>query len=172
MPGNAVKPNITVALLSSYFAVVKDLKTYLSEILEPLLPDADGLIQSQAAGIAPSQNDTPAYLSLLNTSYVAFNTASLSTARPFKLFLAKTDMREVIDKAQERIFSQGNYTQNIISAGYKRAYTEEDRPRQDMTRIGITNIFVNTIVTALQSSEWDMLLQRLVDSNTFNELDD
>jgi hypothetical protein len=29
-----------------------------------------------------------------------------------------------------------------------------------MSRLGITNYFVNTVVTALQASEWEMLLQR------------
>lgn len=31
-----------------------------------------------------------------------------------------------------------------------------------MSRVGITNWFVNTIITALQAPEWDTLLERLV----------
>ncbi|GLB40371.1 putative telomerase reverse transcriptase [Lyophyllum shimeji] len=74
--------------------------------------------------------------------------------------MAMTDMREVIDRAQERIFRSKN-AQNIITAGYRRASKEGDRGKTSMTRVGITNHFVNTIVTALQSPEWDVLLQRI-----------
>ena len=35
-----------------------------------------------------------------------------------------------------------------------------DRGKSDMSRLGITNYFVNTIITALQASEWEVLLQR------------
>ena len=31
-----------------------------------------------------------------------------------------------------------------------------------MTRMGITNYFVNTIVTALKAPEWETLLERFV----------
>ena len=43
------------------------------------------------------------------------------------------------------------------------AYKDGDRGKQGMARTGITNYFVNTIVTAFQAPEWDTLLQRLVD---------
>ena len=34
--------------------------------------------------------------------------------------------------------------------------------KRAMSRIGITNYFVNTIITALQAPEWETLLQRFV----------
>jgi len=36
-----------------------------------------------------------------------------------------------------------------------------DRGKSDMSRLGITNYFVNTTITALQASEWETLFQRL-----------
>lgn len=36
----------------------------------------------------------------------------------------------------------------------------KDRGKRGMTRIAVTNYYVNTIVTALQSSEWERLLKR------------
>jgi len=37
-----------------------------------------------------------------------------------------------------------------------------DRGRKGMGRIGITNYYVNTMITALQAPEWECLLQRSV----------
>ncbi|KIK10192.1 hypothetical protein K443DRAFT_61217, partial [Laccaria amethystina LaAM-08-1] len=32
---------------------------------------------------------------------------------------------------------------------------------RDMTRVGITNFFVNTVITTLQEPQWDLLLRRI-----------
>ncbi|KAG5646943.1 hypothetical protein DXG03_001666 [Asterophora parasitica] len=129
MSGTTIKPSITIELLRSYFGVVKDLRTYLSEILEPL-SHADNPILSQVSDIDPKDTDSPGYKSLLNTTYVAFNPEAQSAVRPpFKVFSA-------------------------------RSYKDGDKGKQGLARVGITNIFVNTIVTALQAPEWDLLLRR------------
>src|SRR5882762_5317666 len=39
-----------------------------------------------------------------------------------------------------------------------------DVGNRGMTRVGITNYFVNTIVTALKAPEWETLLERYVNS--------
>ncbi|KAF5382158.1 hypothetical protein D9615_004408 [Tricholomella constricta] len=161
MSDTTLKPSITLDMLQNYFTVVKDLRTYLSEISEPL-PQTHSSIPSQAAGLAPKSTDPPSYDVLVNTSYVAINldTSELPRAS-FKMFSAMADMREVLDRAQERIFRGSKNPQNIITAGYRRAFRDGDRGKQGMTRVGITNYSVNTMVTALQSSAWDGLLQRI-----------
>jgi hypothetical protein len=40
--------------------------------------------------------------------------------------------------------------------------TKNGDGKRTMNRIGITNYFVNTIITSLQAQEWEELLQRLV----------
>lgn len=160
MNGTTPKPSITVALLQNYFSVVKDLRTYLSEILDPL-PCEDISISHRLNDFEPKDTDSHLYHSLVETSYVAFNANTSGLRGPsFKVFSAMADMREILDKAQERIF-RGKNAQNIITAGYRRAFKDGDRGKTSMTRVGITNHFVNTIVTALQSPEWDELLQRI-----------
>jgi hypothetical protein len=37
-----------------------------------------------------------------------------------------------------------------------------DVGKRAMVRLGITNVFLNTIITALQGRQWEMLLQRFV----------
>lgn len=86
---------------------------------------------------------------------------------------------QVIDQAQERLFKSGR-SQNVITTGYRlvsgifscflnrvehssnKASNDGDRGKRGMTRVGITNFFVNTVITTLQEPQWDLLLQRSV----------
>ncbi|KAF9468016.1 hypothetical protein BDZ94DRAFT_835389 [Collybia nuda] len=141
----------TCTILGKYFSVVKELKSYLSEILQP---SADGTFS-----FMPNADDTPSYTSLVNTSYVAMKTPLGGEKPRFQVFDAMANMHEVLDKAQEKIF-KSKQPQNIITAGYRMASRQGDRGKQGMNRPGVTNYFVNTVITALQAPEWETLLQR------------
>ncbi|KAG6908673.1 hypothetical protein DXG01_003687 [Tephrocybe rancida] len=158
MNGNDSKAPITLTLLQIYFSHVINLKVHLSEILERD-PGSNHCFE-------PQDNDDLNYVSLLDDAYVAYDEPIARAADlpkpPFGVFEPVTDMREVLDKAQERIFrsSGPKKPQNIITAGYGRAKQEGDIGKQG-TRLGIRNYFVNTIVTALQSPEWETLLRHI-----------
>jgi hypothetical protein len=83
--------SISVPLLEKYFAVVKDLRTYLSEILALSSP------LNIAHPWDATDADSTLYRDLLNMSYVALKApANLKTVTPrFKVFPVMTDMREV-----------------------------------------------------------------------------
>ena len=55
---------------------------------------------------------------------------------------------------------KGGRPSNIITAGYRRVTQQDARSKFGATRVPLTNYFVNTMVTALQSPEWECLLQR------------
>ncbi|KAG6862537.1 hypothetical protein C0995_000085 [Termitomyces sp. Mi166 len=160
MNETAPKPSITTTLLRSYFSHVIDLRTYLSEILKPV---------SGAIHPLEQQNiESASYTLLLHTTYVAFNDPVARVGDllrpPFEVIAPVTDMREVdishvLDRVQERIFrfAGSRKPQNIVTAGYRRAFRDGGTGKQG-SRVGISNYFVNTIVTALQSPEWETLL--------------
>ncbi|KAG5342247.1 hypothetical protein C0989_004091 [Termitomyces sp. Mn162] len=151
------KPSVTTTLLRGYFSHVKDLRTYISEILEPV---------SKATHLFERKNDSANYTFLLHATYVAFNDPVARVGDllrpPFEIIAPVTDMREILDRVQERIFRLAGYRkpQNIVTAGYRRVSRDGDTGKQG-SRVGISNYFVNTIVTALQSPEWETLLQRI-----------
>ena len=123
--------SIMVPLLEKYFTVVKDLRTYLTEILE--LPSP----LSGAYSWDAKEADSTHYRDLLNSSYVALKVpADVKLVVPrFKVFPVMTDMREVsrhqpgnlekvehawqiIDRAQEKLF-KSKAPQHVITAGYR-----------------------------------------------------
>ena len=86
----STRPSITVPLLGRYFSVVKEFKTYLSEILEfPSDPST--------STFEPNSTDGPLYHALIDTCYLGINTTShAKTPWPrFKVFPSMVDMREV-----------------------------------------------------------------------------
>jgi hypothetical protein len=89
----SLKPSVTVHLLEKYFAIVKNLRTYLAEILE--LPSSSQL--SIAHAWDATEADSIPYHDLLSSSYVALKVPSnLKTVSPrFKVFPVMIDMREV-----------------------------------------------------------------------------
>ncbi|KAL7279239.1 hypothetical protein ACG7TL_007079 [Trametes sanguinea] len=72
-------------------------------------------------------------------------------------------MRDVIDRAQERLFlkAKGGRPSNIITTGYRKVTQQDSRTRVAATRMPLVNYFVNTIVTALQGQDWELLLNRI-----------
>lgn len=120
-------PLLTPKLLQKYFPVVKDLRSYLAEILD-IQPNDEPHFSLL------SDTDTPIYRDLVNTTYVALQ---LSAVQPrFRVFPPMTDMREVclahvlcsgltntwikiIDRSQERIFRNKGRSQNVLTLGYR-----------------------------------------------------
>ncbi len=49
---------------------------------------------------------------------------------------------------------------------FSKSYQNGSKMRPGDLRSGVNNFFVNTIVTALQGSEWERLLEMSVDRNT------
>ncbi|KAF5367406.1 hypothetical protein D9758_003636 [Tetrapyrgos nigripes] len=66
----------------------------------------------------------------------------------------------IIARSQEMLIftPKRKKANNIITHGYGEAFRNGDTP---LTRRGIVNYFVNTIVTALQGPQWELLLQRI-----------
>ncbi|RDB25955.1 Telomerase reverse transcriptase [Hypsizygus marmoreus] len=152
------KPSITVPILGKYFPIVKELRTYLSEILNPL-SHGDYDLSQAIHRFEPRENDCPLYCALLNTSYVAL---TVEDRTQFQVFPAMVNMREVLDKAQERIFRSKN-SQNILTAGYRRARITTISEESRLT------LFLRLLRMEIEGSkawvvlgpEWDMLLQRI-----------
>jgi len=100
----SARPSITVPLLGKHFSVVKELKTYLSEILE--FPS-----DASTSTFEPSNTDGPLYHALIDTCYLGINTTNhAKTSWPrFKVFPAMVDMREVGGRASPRSNSLVNH---------------------------------------------------------------
>ncbi|KAG6899964.1 hypothetical protein C0993_004865 [Termitomyces sp. T159_Od127] len=135
-----------------------NLRSYLREILQPVCGTC--IVEQE-------NNETVTYTDFLDATYVAFDDPAVRVGDllrpPFQVIAPVTDMREkVLDRVQERIFRLAGLRrpQNIVTAGYRRVSRNDDTRKQG-SRVGISNYFVNTIVTALQSPEWETLLQRI-----------
>src|ERR1700722_15501387 len=76
--------NSTLSLLKQYFTTVKNLRVYLSEILDV---DSGDLVRDWAVSGSRDEPDWETYLNLINTSYVAFNTPDAQERNvKFKIF--------------------------------------------------------------------------------------
>lgn len=140
-------PHITLSILRRYYPYVVNLQVYLTRVLQPSSnPDYVQLLSAESS-----------HTSLLNTAYVA---SSQPPNKYFSYFPPDLDMYEIIDQAQVRLF-RSKITQNVLTLGYRHASHAGDRGRKGMARIGITNTFLNTMITALQAPEWEELLQRI-----------
>jgi hypothetical protein len=128
------RPPITFSVLEKYFTVVKDLRDYLSEILE----FGDG---SDSHLFLPQVTDSTAYRDLIDTSYVASKSPDAQNPNVrFKPFQPAMYMREVswylpmmsmgvcdvesglqiIDKVQECLFNRAKgKPSNLITSGYR-----------------------------------------------------
>ncbi|KAJ8692982.1 hypothetical protein PTI98_010240 [Pleurotus ostreatus] len=148
-PGSAMAQGsgsqITLSILRAYFPVVRTLSEHLKAILQP----------SEVAFETVHDNDSPAFTSFLQTFVVCLHS---ETPRHFCVLPPMMRIHELIDRAQERILNSAR-PQNIITSGYK--LRSSDSQRGKTNRIGVVNFFVNTMVTALQTPEWQLLLERL-----------
>lgn len=81
------KPSLTTAILESYYPKVQDLCGYLSDILEP---DENGRM-----GFLPDADDSEAYRSLVNASYVALTSLADLPRKRIHVFPPMAYMREV-----------------------------------------------------------------------------
>lgn len=150
----STKAAVTTRLLKKYYQFVTPLKEYLANILI-----SDG-VDNESSVHLETKDDSSLYSELLDASYIAIKGEAAVTNGRFKCFPVMTDMKEVIDQAQERLFKSGR-SQNVITLGYRLASNDGDRGKRDMTRVGITNFFVNTVITTLQEPQWDLLLRRI-----------
>ncbi|KDR78995.1 hypothetical protein GALMADRAFT_137962 [Galerina marginata CBS 339.88] len=139
-------------ILKKYYTVIQDLQSYLVGILE--FPGQE----SSPENIILNETDSNTYVCLLKTSYIGMNEPR---PKKFHRYAATPmlEMRDVLDQAQERLF-KFKRPQNIITSGYRLASRPGDNGKKGMTRIGITNYFINTVVTAFQAPEWETLLLR------------
>ncbi|KAJ3515494.1 hypothetical protein NLJ89_g1720 [Agrocybe chaxingu] len=141
-----------LSILRKYYSTVTSLRGYLDELLHGSTGGSTGISYALM-----NETDSETYVELLETSLVGLKDRKPTTCRVHPPML---DMREILDKAQSRIFKSKRH-QNIITSGYRLASHDGDRARSGLARIGITNYFLNTIVTVFQSPEWEMLLQRI-----------
>ncbi|KAI9066224.1 hypothetical protein FKP32DRAFT_391754 [Trametes sanguinea] len=139
-----------LSILKAHYPIVLTLQCYLHQVMRSV--DVDELVQD---------GDSQQYKTLVSTSYVA----SAESPDPTKHFVAAppmSHMRDVIDRAQERLFlkARGGRPSSIITAGYRKVTQQDDRTRVAATRMPLVNYFVNTIITALQGHDWELLLNR------------
>ncbi|KAL5504247.1 EST2 [Sanghuangporus vaninii] len=73
---------------------------------------------------------------------------------------------KIIERAHARLFARSRKPSNVITTGYRSAelLAETSKGGAGGARQGVTNFFVNTLVTALQAPEWGLLLKRVGDS--------
>lgn len=152
----ATKRHLTLDILNFYYAEVHNLQAYLQIIVkEESYKHTCGDGQSDFPLQAP---DSVQYRELLTCSFVCLSKEFTTERGQFSASEPYIDMKDVIQKAQERLFGAPNSKfkpDNIITSGYKRALEVNAAP------CGFTNTFVNTIITALQGPEWVNLLTRI-----------
>ncbi|CCM03069.1 uncharacterized protein FIBRA_05189 [Fibroporia radiculosa] len=153
--------SVTLAILHAYYPVVCGLRDYLRGVLEPKPA-------YQGPDFEPHDGDTPAYRALLEGAYVALP-AERTDARRFSPIAPMVHVREIIDRAQEKLFLKAR-PQNVITLGYRRVKDGGDWGKPGFGRVLLTNYFVNTVVTALQAPEWETLFQRIGDDAMFHLL--
>ncbi|KAL5526463.1 EST2 [Sanghuangporus sanghuang] len=73
---------------------------------------------------------------------------------------------KIIERAHARLFARSRKPSNVITTGYRSAelLAGTSKGGAGGARQGVTNFFVNTLVTALQAPEWCLLLKRVGDS--------
>ncbi|PIL35516.1 hypothetical protein GSI_02244 [Ganoderma sinense ZZ0214-1] len=158
---DAAQTNPALLLLKVYYPVVSTLQAYLGDILN-----------TQAFNIQMVRDDDATYYkALLQTSYVA-SRASPGDLKCFVPTPPMSHMRDVIDRAQEKLFfrAKSGKPSNIITAGYRKVNQQDSRSKIGASRVPLTNYFVNTMVTALQAQEWETLLQRIGEDAMFHLL--
>ncbi|OJA16666.1 hypothetical protein AZE42_09263 [Rhizopogon vesiculosus] len=154
----ATKKYFTLDILIFYYAEVHSLKAYLQKIIKEesykQAYDSDDA-QSDFFLQAP---DSVHYRELLNCSFVCLSKEPTTEHPQFSAIEQYARMKDVIQKAQERLFSASrSKPDNIITLGYKRVFEDG---KANTVPSGITNCVVNTIITALQAPEWEKLLER------------
>jgi hypothetical protein len=99
---------------------------------------------------------------------------------PYHILDSTDEEPQVITRAQERLFSGPKQKGvNVITMGYRsvcpfmtqrrvpgltfsKSYQSGSKMKVGDTRSGVNNFFVNTIITTLQGSDWERLLNRCV----------
>ncbi|KAF5327773.1 hypothetical protein D9619_004557 [Psilocybe cf. subviscida] len=144
---------VASSILKKFYPSVTILQDYLQELLET----TNGRTHNLLGHILLREDDSESYKCLLSTSFVARKSHQ---HRTIKLYASMLDMREVIDEAQHRLLKIKG-SQNVITSGYRLASRPGDQGRNGMTRLGVTNYFINTVITAFQAPEWTTLLERI-----------
>ncbi|KAJ8072353.1 Telomerase reverse transcriptase [Marasmius tenuissimus] len=132
----------TVALLESYLPTIMKLQDYLIRLNNEV-----------SCPVLQKEGDPLPYRNLIETAYVVTDfSLPLDKGIPLEPVSELTSMepptiRDVIRKSQRHLLHLK--APNLLTLGYK------------LTQCGVTNVFVNTLVTALQGSEWSLLLKRI-----------
>ncbi|ETW83157.1 hypothetical protein HETIRDRAFT_450818 [Heterobasidion irregulare TC 32-1] len=154
-------PRITTLILQSYYPTVRDLRSYLLEVLEP---------PTTSSGFPLLATDSEHFKAFISGTQVALMRRSVSLpgrgGSRLKVEEPMVHMRDIIDRAQEKLMCKKK-APNIITAGYRSAYDKGNHRKPGMARLGVSNYFVNTIVTALQGPEWERLLKRQAYTHSF-----
>ncbi|TCD64911.1 hypothetical protein EIP91_003447 [Steccherinum ochraceum] len=140
--------SVTLNILRSYYPVVLTVQDYLAQILGH---------RGNPAAFLIHETDTIPYRSLLTNALVCSRYdpiyGTINVASPMVHF------REIIENAQREMLTRAKgkgRTSDVLVAGYSLK-----RPPGQQGRATLQNYFVNTIVTALDSPEWDSLFQSI-----------
>ncbi|KAF8623641.1 hypothetical protein AX17_007341 [Amanita inopinata Kibby_2008] len=155
-----VSERASQSILKKYYSHIQDLHSYLTHTLDPVYEPSAGLM---GFSFKPNARDTTAYVELVNSALVGIrNESDLKRNKKIKAYETPPElsMLTIIDRALEKLL-KSKQTGNLITAGYRLSSNQGDRGKQGMERLGVTNFFVNTIVTSLQNSEWETLLGRI-----------
>lgn len=182
--GSSPTSRITSDILKKFYSNVKDLCSYLNDLLE----------SSGSQVNLVNETDAQSYQELLNLSFVGVKEL---TYKKFTFYPPMLEMREVSCQRRESTNFWPNLVLNSCWTRPKNACLNASIPRtslplvtavlvhlvtsllnhherfgqashvsdygkKGMARIGITNYFINTVVTAFQAPEWTTLLTRYV----------
>ncbi|KAJ1301223.1 hypothetical protein OPQ81_003632 [Rhizoctonia solani] len=156
MPGESTSsstPSVAHDLLYKFYHNVDTLLEYLSTIVEGF---RDTLEKARE-----TPNGTLQELdSLLRSTLVGHQQPP--AAPQFRPLAPDMSQEEVIDRAQLVIFrSLRGKNNNVLCFGYRQAEQRNEFGKLGAQRGAIANFFTNTMVTALQSPAWRLLLQMI-----------
>ncbi|KAG8701953.1 hypothetical protein FRC08_003803 [Ceratobasidium sp. 394] len=143
--------------------------TIARKLLEIFYPRVDTLlvyISSTVTGFVLSENQdnrdggaTPEGLkALLSSTLVGWDEQHNNTV--FASRVPEMELEEVIDHAQLMVFKESrSKVNNVLCFGYRQAEWRNEPGKIGAQRGAIANFFTNTMVTALQSPAWRLLLR-------------
>ncbi|KAG8769178.1 hypothetical protein FRC12_005119, partial [Ceratobasidium sp. 428] len=144
-------PSIARKLLENFYPRVDSLLVYITGIVTGFVPP-DNLDNGEAS------TSIGELKTLLASTLVGWDESQKQAV--FSLRPPEMEQEEVIDHAQLAIFKESrSKMNNVLCFGYRQAEWRNEPGKIGAQRGAIANFFTNTMVTALQSPAWRLLLK-------------
>ncbi|KAG8723154.1 hypothetical protein FRC09_004548 [Ceratobasidium sp. 395] len=144
-------PSIARKLLENFYPRVDSLLVYITGIATGFVPP-DNLDNGEAS------TSIGELKTLLASTLVGWDESQKQAV--FSLRPPEMEQEEVIDHAQLAIFKESrSKMNNVLCFGYRQAEWRNEPGKIGAQRGAIANFFTNTMVTALQSPAWRLLLK-------------